>query len=200
MKILVLGSSDDYIDGVVDVFSSAGIGTVGKVVPEGGEAFCNAVEEAILNRGYDAVVGSTEDYINATIELNKNNRIRAVSVRSRQELVLSRASNPNVFIIDNDNMPLVRDLVSGMRHMQSGEPAMEPKQKQLKKRDLVERPVEQAQVQQRQTHKRAPQADKGDNVEQEYRDYEEEHHHHSKKGGLFGRLKDSLGIIDEGKS
>ncbi len=199
MKVLLLADSEEYLDDAVDIFSSSGISVVAKVTNGTAKEFSSMAEDALFKKGYNIVIGNIPDYIEAGIELNKNQGVRAAQINSKRDLKLSEKSKPNVMIFGSD-MSLIKEFAIAMPAAHSaqmqqnstrktlngltGVPQKKPEQtrdinldiqKSKLKKDIVPKKIE------------------DDAREEEYNDIEE----HRSRNGLFGRLKDSLGIIED---
>ncbi|MCL5427619.1 MAG: hypothetical protein M1321_00335 [Candidatus Marsarchaeota archaeon] len=201
MKILLLSAgSDDFTEEAMEIFSESGIGVIAKPATGGTREFCNAAEDAILRRGYDLVIGNADDYISVGIELNKNRGIRAAAINSKRDLRISLVSKPNVMIV-NEDIALIRELAASMHGHNSGPAAQRPARRTLDAfagalQWRVQREGSGQEAEHKAAHKeRRPQReeDAREAVEEDA-EYAERH---SRGSGILGRLRDSLGIIDE---
>ena len=103
MKILLLADTEEYLEEAAEIFSSSGISVVAKMTNGNADDFHDVAEDAIMRKGYGVVIGTTPDYIEAGIELNKNSSIRAAQINSKRDLKLSAKSKPNVMIMGKES-------------------------------------------------------------------------------------------------
>lgn len=171
MKIFALSNLDGSADQLMDLLSDVNGSVIAKEIAGGADEFCASASEALLHKGYDLVIGVTNDYIAADMKLNKYKDIRAAVCGSKQELYIANKLNPNVILLSG-NIGLAKDIADII-----GKPAPQQKQQQQK---------------QQKPQKFVPQPKQ---VEEEPE--EDEPPSKPSKAGVFGKLKDSLGIIDE---
>ncbi len=220
MKILLLGSSDEYLEDVIDILSSEGISVVAKVITGNTDEFCGIAEEAVLKKGYDVVIGAADNYITAGIELNKHSGIRAAAINSKRDIRLSMKSRPNVVIAVED-VSLLKDIAEAMPqegdtrqvHMQrktldmftrGQAPEQQEQRAPGRALDVITGAVQNRRAAQEAADmKKAYKARDKKARLQEKDTYAEEQQGMAdgrrKRLGFMGRLKDSLGIVDEGR-
>jgi ribose 5-phosphate isomerase RpiB len=203
MKILVLGSSDDYLDDAIDAFSNAGVGTVGKVLSGGLSEFCSAVEDAIIKKGYDIVIGSSSDYIAAGIELNRHTQIRAAVINSKQDINAASKNRINVFLISGDSS-IIKELAKTVNIVKNLPEVHDTKGGRKTLATFTESVKKKQQTDDRSVHGNGNTAYKPSALKERSAEstaanskYPEDDVNEAKEhGGLISRLKNSLGIMD----
>ena len=99
LKILAISNSEGCVERIVDVFESTDASIVAKEEKEGNEALFGRVSDALSRGNYDYAIVAVDDYVAASIALNKFQNIRAAVCDSRDDMRLARGSGANVIIV-----------------------------------------------------------------------------------------------------
>lgn len=175
MKILAVSNVEGCTDRLVDAFEDSDASIVAKEESGGIDDLEDKISVA-MNKGiYAYAIVMVEDYVGATIALNKSNSIRAAVCDSADDLELAVNNRANVIIVKTSTKKFDY-LVDEMS--QESEPEKKPKpEKEPSTKKQDERPKKQEEMEK-----------------------EEDPLPKSSGKGFMGRLKDQLGIIeDEGK-
>lgn len=174
VKILAISNVDGCTDRIVEVFENTDASIVAKEETGGVKAMCDRVSEA-MNKGiYEYAIVATDDHVGATVNLNKYDKLKAAVCDSDYDIELALKNDVNVIIIRSDQRKL-NYLADGI----AKEPERQEKKEKLEK-------VEKVEVK----HKEEKHESKEEKVEESHS------HKGGGKGGIFGRVKDSLGIMD----
>ncbi|HUB92849.1 MAG TPA: RpiB/LacA/LacB family sugar-phosphate isomerase [Candidatus Saccharimonadales bacterium] len=189
MKILAISNVEGCAERIVEAFEDTDASIVAKEESDGTEELAEKVSQAIGRRVYEYAVVAVDDQVGATIALNKMGNIRAAVCDSAEDVRLARKNDANVMIVRASMKRF--DYLAGAAG-QAAKPERDAKQKkvfEMKKQEEKEEPKEQRKKQQQQEKEE----------EEEPEDEEDDDYQKGSGKGMLGRLKDHLGIIDEGK-
>jgi hypothetical protein len=194
MKILALSNVEGVLEQVTDALSETKATIMGKELSGDTTAFCDAAYDALTKKNYDLVIGITDDYIAAEMMLNKSSKdIRAARCNSKAELALAWKQGPNVLLITGDS-PVLRGIVDMINDGGSEEHVEERPQKKPMtfKMPKIQRPM----LPKREPKRIEEESDEEDAPKKKERD-EDIRPSGPARPGMFGKLKDALGIIDD---
>lgn len=190
MKILALSNVKGALEPLVDAFSDSHATLMGKEITGDTEEFCSEITEALFKKGYDLVIGATDDYVYANIMLNKNKEVRAAQCSNRDDTDRAKESSPNVILVGSNLSP--NTLVNLVNQVFG--PSPKPAQQQEKKAKQKETPREATP----EKKERRPLFARKEKKEEE-EDEEDDEPRGPSRPGIFGKLKDSLGIVEDGQ-
>lgn len=172
MKILAMSNVEGCAERMVEVFENTDANIVAKEEEGDLETLARSVSETMGRNVYDYAVVAVDDYIGATVALNKHENLRAAVCDIKEDFRLAKSSNVNVIIVKTSQKKydfLVHLIRNGERVARKPRPekAAEPKQQEM--RPQKAEPMEE----------------------------EEEPEDRGSGKGIMGRLKDSLGIVDD---
>lgn len=179
LKILAISNVEGCAERIVDALGNKDVSIIAKEESIGLELLSERVSAAMNKGAYEYAIVAVEDHVGATVLLNKSGSIRAAVCDSAEDVRLARKNDVNVMIVRADQKRFDY-LGSGIAQAQKPQERREKPEKAFESRKQEEKPRKQA--------------------EQEEDDQDEEEEDYRKsggKGGIFGRLKDHLGIIDE---
>ncbi len=196
MKILALSNVEGTVDELVDLLSDTDASVVGKELAGDTEEFCAVAIDA-LHRNYDLVIGVADNYVAAEMALNKSRDVRAVRCGSRSDVAMAFRSDPNVILVSGGT-GVVKEVAAELEDAGSGVKKPVAQQKKIKLRETAQAAKPAA--------KEAPAKpalgglfNRKAKVEEAPEEEEEDTETGPARPGMFGKLKDALGIIDEEK-
>ncbi len=172
LKILAISNSEGCVERIVEAFENTDANIVAKEEKEGDEELFGRVSEAMNRGNYDYAIVAVDDHIAASITLNKLQNISAAVCDSRNEVRLARSHGANVIIVKVDQKKF--DYLAVGIEKQKRKP-----EKMEQQREVPEK-------------KEAREEKAGEEEEPE-----EDYAPRSSGKGLMGKIKDSLGIVDE---
>ncbi len=183
MRVLVLSNVQKGLDSVVGVLDKAGHNIVAKEVSASTAELADMVSGELAN-GYDVCVVIAKDPIGLSMLLNKRSDIFAAVCNSVDDVALGKSNNANVFVVRNPKSTEIEPIVSAISKLGYSKNFFKlslPKF-QLRFSSKPQQPVLQQKKQKE---------------EEEIEESEEEQEEQPGKGskGLFGKLKNALGIV-----
>lgn len=189
MKVYVLSNVPGKGDSIVNDFGASNVNVVSKENESTVEEMSAAVAKAIEEGKADYVIVIASDPIKASILMNKESNVYAALCSSADDIELAKVNNANTIVVNSsmsaDNF--VNALLSGRQKLSFFMPKKKQEERQAEQPAPKEAQKEQKQVKSKQ--QQMAESKKADEPEQQVPK-------RGKKSGLFGALKDSLGIID----
>lgn len=182
MKVLAISNSEGCVERIADVFESTEASIVAKEEKESDDELFGRVSEAMGRGSYDYAIVVAGDHVAASISLNKFQNIRAALCDNREDMRLARSNGANVIIVRADQRKLDY-LAAGVERQ--------------KKRP--EKPAEQERAAPERKETKAAKEEKEEKMGQAEDEPDLEGEPRGGGKGIMGKLKDSLGIVDESK-
>lgn len=175
MKILAISNVEGCAERIADAFEDTDMSVIAKEERED-VASIEAKISAAMNKGlYEYAIVAVDDHIGTAIALNKSSdKMRAGVCDDSEDLKLARMNNVNVIIVrasQNRFDYLAKGLVQAVKPEKKEKPRPE---KIFEPKKIEEKPR------------------KPDSAQEEEEDYPK-----GSGKGVFGRLKDHLGIVDD---
>lgn len=181
MRILAMSNLEDGAERVVDALEGRDVTIVAKEYAGSTAEMCGRLSVEMEKGRYDYVVVVSDGYISASIELNKQAKLRAAVCDSDDEMKEAMVSGINVVVVrGSQKKPRFLALMAGQHARQKTEPSP------------VEDRREERVAEQKQHEKEA----------KEKKPRREEHEEESPEEtggggkGILGRLKSQLGIVE----
>lgn len=174
LKILAISNVEDCAESIVEVFENSDASVVAKEEQAGSEELARMASDGLSKKGYQYAIVVTDNHIGADIALNKLQNVRAAVCAGPDDLKLAISNNANVIIVKSTDRRF--DYLSDLLKSESSSQKQQPKKQR------------QETIQKQQS---APQKPEPKEEEPEPK------RSGGGKGGIFGQLKDSLGIMDE---
>ncbi|MGC8676016.1 MAG: RpiB/LacA/LacB family sugar-phosphate isomerase [Candidatus Micrarchaeia archaeon] len=194
MRILVLSNVSRSLDAIVN-----GLGNSHSVIAkETGVQNAELADMVAgeLGKGYDVCVVIARDPIGVSILLNKSDGISAVVCNSASDVALGKANNANVFVIRDPKSGSIAEIVEAISKLGYSKNffkiALPKFQVGLSKKTAEPQPYAETQKKPQKSKQIATQqADVGEDEESE----DNQAARSGGNGGIFGKLKDALGIV-----
>ena len=190
MKILAISNISGAAERVADVFESSNASVMAREESNDIAGIRDKISGAFSKGIYDYAVVVVEDYISATALLNKSDEITAAVFDSEDDMAFLNGSGVNTLIIKASRKTLsFLEMLTSANALSGRKPEASPKARTEKS---VEKNTN--------THRWLPMhtfsAPTREAAKPRHPDAEDEPPAAGRKG-IMGKLKDSLGIIDE---
>ncbi|MEM0086844.1 MAG: hypothetical protein QXU16_01085 [Candidatus Micrarchaeaceae archaeon] len=199
MKVLLVSNMPNGADAISAEFESLGVNIVEKEVAGTLDTISGIINETAQSGNYDSILVITDNHISAGIELNKNEGIRAAVCSVPRDVPIAAKSNANVIVVskDGDMRGIAKAVVDSLGrqrkiNVQAFAGSIKKQTPKPTQTDMIENKNVQIQH-----PKVAGSRTKAGNEEEERSDEEYEEPLKKPRSGLFGRIKDALGIEDK---
>lgn len=182
VKILAVSGADGCTDRILDAFEGIGANIVVREEDSDIGTVSRKVADAVGRNGYDYVIVAMEDHVGAVIELNKQANLRAALCDSVDDIELAKRNSANVIIVrpSQKRFDYLADVWDSKATQKS-----------------KGRNTRLFQQKEKEDEKQAREEERKKSKESREEEEPEEDTRQKRKGGIMGRFKDSLGIIDE---
>lgn len=180
MKVLTISNVPGSVDNIVDVLDKEGVSVVAKEGDYNLETLAQHVSDYLKQGNFGIVIVVPDDYVGASMLLNKYDHIRAALCSSRNDIEMANRHNVNTIILKStENLSY---LINGISKNQRSEQPTNSQQAAVKTnlkevRTKVDKPIQRNIVEQQENEQQIQRT--------------------NTKQGIVARLKDSLGIIDD---
>ncbi len=172
MKILAISNESGFVEKISNELGDS-VSLIAKEMDgKSLEDLCKEVHNSINNHSYAAAIVATKDYIKANIKLNKEFKIDSAVCSSKDDVKLAKSENVRVIIVPTEgDLSYLSEIISesGATHGHSPEEKKKLHEKHEKEGEHLAKPEE-------------PEKEEEENM--------------SKGKGFLGKIKYSLGIID----
>jgi ribose 5-phosphate isomerase RpiB len=194
MKVYLISDASSGGEEMLNVFDQANVNVVSKEVRANIERVSQNFQNVAVQGNSDIMVLVTNDSIEASIELNKKEEIRAAVCNSAEDVERAREKDVNLIIVPNEAQKkdeiaeaIIRTGKGAVRMLSIA------KVRDKRRQESVNREEEEEERRSRAKPESKPEPE--ERVE-ETTDEEEEESRIGNRKGIIGKIKDSLGIID----
>ena len=197
MRILAISDIPNGVDPIVDSLNQEGVSIVAKEVDFDNDALISIISDYLSKKNFDMIVILPKDPIGVNMALNKHPSISAALCESEDDVYAASENNANTIILKRSSSRLYHVLKSMMAQ---GADRQEPQERKHDRKETEKQAKEpkksiSGMLGKHLSKLSAAKPAKGQRREEKEEDDMPEIKYTRK--GIFGRLKDELGIVDE---